>query len=108
MDIFTALADSTRRNIVELLAENGELSATDISGKFHISAPAISQHLKVLREARLVNMEKRAQQRIYQINPEAISELDKWIKKMTKLWDERFSKLDKILEIEKKKLRGGE
>jgi DNA-binding transcriptional ArsR family regulator len=104
MDIFTALSDPTRRNIIELLAMKGELSSTDISDKFRISAPAISQHLKVLKEANLVQMEKRAQQRIYQINPKAITELEKWVKNLTKLWEDRFSRLDEILEIEKKKL----
>lgn len=107
MDIFSALADPTRRNIIEILAASGELSATDISHNFHISPPAISQHLKVLRESNLVTVEKRSQQRIYHINPKTISELEGWIKKMTKNWDHRFSKLDKLLlrqSAEKKKL----
>ena len=88
-----------------MLALKGELSASDISDKFKVSAPAISQHLKVLREARLVKMEKRAQQRIYQINPEKIQELEKWIQKMTKLWNARFDRLDKVLANEKRKLK---
>ncbi len=107
MDIFSALADPTRRNIIEMLASRGELSATDISDKFKISPPAISQHLKVLREANLVQVEKRAQQRLYQFNPIAIFQLEKWVKKMTKQWNERFDVLDKILEGEKKKHTGG-
>jgi DNA-binding transcriptional ArsR family regulator len=103
MDIFSALAEPTRRNIIEMLAVKGQLSATDISNKFHISPPAISQHLKVLREANLVQMEKKAQQRLYKINPEKMGELEEWIKKLTKMWDARFSGLDKVLEKEKKK-----
>ena len=78
MDIFYALSDPTRRKILELLASQGELSATQIYASFQISPPAISQHLKVLREANLVKMDKRAQQRIYQINPEAVHELEDW------------------------------
>lgn len=70
MDRFAALADSNRRRIIELIAANGEMASTDISNEFEISAPAISQHLKVLRKADLVKMEKRAQQRIYSINPQ--------------------------------------
>lgn len=104
MDVFSALAEPTRRNILEMLAKSGRLSATDISDKFKISPPAISQHLKVLREARLVDMEKRAQQRIYTINTNAISELETWARKMTKRWNERFDKLDKMLKVKK---RGG-
>lgn len=105
MDMFTALAEPTRRNILEMLANSGAMSASEIVRKFSVSPPAISQHLKVLRDADLVAVEKRAQQRIYTINPAKISELEEWIKKLTKQWEERFSKLDAILEKEKKKLR---
>jgi len=79
MDTFTALAEPTRRTILERLAVRGNMSATDIYRGFKSSPPAISQHLKVLREAKLVRVEKRAQQRIYYINPEPMKELEKWI-----------------------------
>ena len=72
MDMFSALAEPTRRSILEMLASEGRLSASEIADRFPVSAPAISQHLKVLREAKLVQVEKRAQQRIYEINPEAM------------------------------------
>jgi DNA-binding transcriptional ArsR family regulator len=105
MDTFTALAEPTRRNILEMLAANGNLSATDIYRKFKVSPPAISQHLKVLRDADLVRVEKRAQQRIYYINPEPMRELEKWVHRFAAQAEERFERLDKILEIEKQKLR---
>jgi DNA-binding transcriptional ArsR family regulator len=105
MDIFSALAEPSRRSIIELLAKKGKLSSTDISSQFQISAPAISQHLKVLKEANLVKMEKRAQQHLYQINPDKMHELEEWIKKLSRLWDDRFLALDKVLEAEKKKLK---
>lgn len=104
MDIFSALAQPNRRHIIEILASRGQLSASDISNKFSVSPPAISQHLKVLREAKLVQVEKRAQKRLYQINPEKISELEQWAKKMQSVWNERFDTLDKVLAEEKKKL----
>ena len=103
--LFYALAEPTRRDIIELLASSGQLSATDISDNFAVSAPAISQHLKVLREANFVRVEKRAQQRIYHINPEAMSEIEGWVQQMTKQWNARFNVLDKILEGEKRKLK---
>ncbi len=106
--LFYALAEPTRRDIIELLASNGQLSATDISNNFAVSAPAISQHLKVLREANFVRVEKRAQQRIYRINPEAMSEIEEWVQEMTRQWNARFNVLDKILEAEKGKLKKGE
>lgn len=105
MDTFTALAEPTRRNILEMLAVNGNLSATDIYRKFKSSPPAISQHLKVLREARLVRVEKRAQQRIYYINPEPMKELEKWVHRFAAQVEERYQRLDEILEIEKQKLK---
>src|SRR5438046_7217627 len=106
--LFYALAEPTRRDIIELLASNGQLSATDISDNFAVSAPAISQHLKVLREANFVRVEKRAQQRIYRINPEAMSEIEGWVQEMTRQWNARFNVLDRILEAEKRKLKKGE
>jgi DNA-binding transcriptional ArsR family regulator len=106
MDKFHALADPTRRKILELLASSGELSATEISDQFQVTPQAISQHLKVLREARLVKVEKRAQQRIYQVNPEAMLELEDWARQLTQLWNQRFDALDEVLESEKRKLKG--
>ncbi|MBI4057700.1 winged helix-turn-helix transcriptional regulator [Candidatus Microgenomates bacterium] len=103
MDLFSALSDPTRRNIVELLAVNGQLSATDISDKFHVSPPAISQHLKVLREADLVQVEKRAQKRIYTINTDSLQKLEDWTRKMKQLWSQRFDVMDKVLAAEKQK-----
>jgi DNA-binding transcriptional ArsR family regulator len=102
--LFYALAEPTRRNIVEMLATNGQLSATDIYNNFTVSPQAISQHLKVLREAELVRVEKKAQRRIYQINPDAMLELSEWIAKVTELWNERFDALDEVLAEEKKKI----
>jgi DNA-binding transcriptional ArsR family regulator len=101
MDIFTVLAEPTRRSIVELLAAKGELAASDISDKFDSSPPAISQHLKVLREAKLVRMEKRSRQRIYRIDPGAMDELEQWIKQTTDVWNRRLDRLDNVLQTKK-------
>lgn len=105
MDTFTALAEPTRRSILEMLAAEGNLSATDIYSKFKSSPPAISQHLKVLREAKLVRVEKRAQKRIYYINPEPIRELEKWIRQFADSMEERYQALDRVLEMEKRRLK---
>jgi DNA-binding transcriptional ArsR family regulator len=103
MDIFYAIADPTRRKILELLASQGELSASGIYANFSASPPAISQHLKVLREAGLVKMEKRAQQHIYQLNPEAMHEVEDWSVQLAQLWNQRLDALDELLKIEKEK-----
>lgn len=78
MDTFYALADPTRRKIIEMLIRHGPLSATEIYDHFPVSRPAISQHLQVLRQANLVQVEKRAQQRIYRVNPQTMRELELW------------------------------
>ena len=65
-----------------------------------------TQHLKALREAKLVRVEKRAQQRIYRINPDAMREVEQWARKvreMWEVWDERFDALDQVLAAEKQK-----
>src|SRR5438552_7312135 len=104
MDMFVALSDPTRRAILEILANRGELSATAIYEHFSISPQAISQHLKVLREAKLVVMEKRAQKHLYRLNQETLSQFEAWVQQMSQRWEERFSALDTVLEREKQKL----
>ncbi len=103
MDMFVALADPTRRTILELLASSGELPATAIYERFPVSPQAISQHLKVLREAHLVDMEKRAQKHLYRLNMHTLSEFEAWVQNTQQRWNERFDALDVVLENKKKK-----
>ncbi len=98
-----ALADPTRRRILELLATNGELAATALYEQFPVTPQAVSQHLKVLREAHLVEMEKRAQKHVYRLNPETLSQFETWIQQMQQRWSESFEALDAVLEREKQK-----
>lgn len=79
MQLFHALADPTRRSMIDMLARAGQLTASAMASQFSLSAPAVSQHLKVLRESGLVSVEKRAQQRIYRLRLEALAELDEWL-----------------------------
>lgn len=97
MNAFSALAVPARLTIVETLARHGRLSATEISKHFTITASAISQHLKVLLDADLVLVERRGQQRIYQINPKGIAEVEDWATHIMQLWDHRLDSLDSFL-----------
>lgn len=106
MDMFAVLADPTRRQIIELLVERGQLPATQIYAQFAVSAPAISQHLKVLREANVVTMEKRGQQHLYAFNPQAMTALEVWLQRLTQRWNESFDALDDILEEEQRRAPG--
>jgi DNA-binding transcriptional ArsR family regulator len=103
MDIFSAIADPTRRNIVEMLASNDPLSASEIYENFHVSNQAISKHLKILREANLVYVEKSAQKRIYRFNTKAMAELEIWSKNIEQRWSRRLDALDAVLKAEMKK-----
>ncbi len=89
MDSLTALAEPTRRHIVELLAER-ELSAGEIAARFSASAPAISQHLKVLRAAGLVRVRTEAQRRIYELDPDGFGALDQWLAHIRQSWRRRL------------------
>ena len=80
MDAFHALSAPIRRDIITILAESGKLSASDIAEKFKVTPSAISQHLKVLRDSDLVRMHRQAQQRIYELDPKAMLELESWTK----------------------------
>ena len=107
MNAFAAIADTTRREIVTLLAQKVELSATDISSNFEMSPPAVSQHLKVLREAKVLTMKKQGQLRLYSINQEGINEIEDWLTSIKKLWKKRFDRLDDYLLKMKKESGGG-
>ncbi|MBX3748811.1 MAG: winged helix-turn-helix transcriptional regulator [Opitutaceae bacterium] len=80
-----ALSDPTRRRIIELLAKE-EYAAGEIVAEFDLSAPAISQHLKLLRDAGLVVVRIEGQRRVYAVNPQGFAELDAWLHRMHGLW----------------------
>ena len=96
MDSFAALAVPTRRRIVENLAR-GPMSSGEIARQFDVTAPAISQHLKVLQSAKLVRVRAEAQRRIYELDPDGIGELEKWIDELKAFWNVRFDALDAAL-----------
>ena len=89
METFVALADPTRRRIVEMLAQ-GRLSSGEIASRFEITAPAVSQHLKVLRNARLVRVRPEAQRRIYELDEAGVAELSLWLADIRRLLGERI------------------
>lgn len=97
MNAFAAIADETRRDIVRLVAKNGELTSTEISQNFQMSPPAISQHLKVLKEAKVLHMKKEAQKRIYSLDQTGMKELEDWMIEIRSLWIKRLDKLDRYV-----------
>jgi DNA-binding transcriptional ArsR family regulator len=93
MDSLSALADPTRRRIVESLA-GGPLSSGDIARRFAVTAPAISQHLKTLRNARLVRVRAEAQRRIYELDAAGFEEMSDWLTRIRHFWSRRLDALE--------------
>ncbi|MGC2289944.1 MAG: metalloregulator ArsR/SmtB family transcription factor [Thermoplasmata archaeon] len=100
MDTFSVLAEPRRRRVVEILAQRGQLSASQICDEFDVTPQAISQHLRVLREANVIRMEKRAQRRLYAFNPQSMNQIHVWAADMAKMWNTRLDRLDKTLKEE--------
>ena len=96
MDIFETLAEPTRRRIVELLADR-ERSVTELCAEFTVSQPAVSRHLKVLREADLVGCRVDAQRRVYSLRPGPLQELDRWLERYRSYWHDRLDDLEDLL-----------
>ena len=96
MDHFVALADPTRRQIIESLA-SGERAFSAIAEQFPISRPAVSQHLKVLREAGFVSVRKDAQRRIYRLEARALGDVGDWLDKVRGYWNRRLDNLEVAL-----------
>ncbi|MDW3220527.1 MAG: metalloregulator ArsR/SmtB family transcription factor [Acidimicrobiales bacterium] len=92
MDALHALADPTRRHMIELLSE-GERTAGELGEAFPISQPAVSRHLRVLREVGLVTSTVDAQRRIYRLAPDPFDELADWVDDIRQTWTNRLDAL---------------
>jgi len=96
MTALQALSDPTRQRIVEMLAA-GALSSGEIAGRFELSPPAISQHLKTLKQARLVSVRIDRQKRIYSLDPEGVEEVSQWVARIRAFWNPRLDALEAAL-----------
>ena len=101
MDSFAALADPSRRRIVEMLAR-GPLSAGEIASRFSVTASAVSQHLRVLRAARLVRARAVAQQRIYELDTQGLAEIESWLDGIGPIWQKRYEALERERRLEER------
>jgi DNA-binding transcriptional ArsR family regulator len=98
--VFAALADPTRRNLLVNLAESGPKTATQLAEEFPITRQGILKHLDILEAAGLVAVHQKGREKRYSLTPEPLSELDRWIKEISALWDERLLRLKTFLESE--------
>lgn len=106
VDTFSALAEPNRFRIVELL-RSGPRPVNDIGERLRLNQPQVSKHLRVLKEAGLVDVTPRAQQRMYQLRARELRRLHQWLERYRELWDERFSELDELIEELKEQDNGG-
>lgn len=96
-DVFTALADATRRQILIILAEE-PLPVRQLSERFPVTRPAISRHLRILKEAGLVRDHKRGRKRLYAVQPEQLNELRRWIDHFDSHWKQSLNELKSYVE----------
>jgi DNA-binding transcriptional ArsR family regulator len=110
IDTLTALAEPNRLRIVELLLA-GPRNVGEIGKKLKLRQPQVSKHLRVLKEAGLVDVQARAQERLHELRPEPLRELNQWLERFRRIWDDRFRQLDDYLidmqtQEKKEKTRG--
>jgi DNA-binding transcriptional ArsR family regulator len=96
IETFSALAEPNRFRIVELL-RSGARTVNEIGERLELNQPQVSKHLRVLKEAGLVEVEPRAQQRVYELRARPLREIHDWLERYRQVWDARFEALDELL-----------
>src|SRR5262245_7465600 len=97
--VYRAVADPIRRTILDELRVNSSgRTVSELAARFPVSRPAISKHLRVLRQARLVHEEKVGRNRIYQLSPEPLAEIDRWLARYRLFWAARLMDLKRFVE----------
>jgi DNA-binding transcriptional ArsR family regulator len=90
--VLRALADESRRTMLDALAD-GPATAGELAGMLPIARPGVSRHLRVLREAGLVEVRQDAQRRVYRLRPQPLAEVDDWLGRYRALWEQRLDAL---------------
>lgn len=100
MSVFEVLAEPHRRRILDLLGSS-ESSVGDLVERLELSQPAVSKHLRILREAGLVDVRVDAQRRLYSLQPEPLRAIDEWLRPYRRMWASRLDDLERHLEAMK-------
>ena len=100
-DVFQAIADPTRRAILLLLAASQSMTAGAIASNFDTARPTVSKHLQILTECELLEQEQSGREVYYHINAKKMKEVADFIEPFRKMWDERFNKLESIMQAYK-------
>jgi DNA-binding transcriptional ArsR family regulator len=105
MDVFEAVAEPTRRAVLDLLARR-ERSAGELVDAFPaLTQPAVSRHLRILRESQLVDVRPDGTRRVYSLRPVGLEELDRWLERYRRFWGERLDELERHLDARKARER---
>ncbi len=104
-DAFNAVAEPRRRQILDALAE-GERPVNDLVERLGLGQPQVSKHLRVLREVGLVDVREEGRQRIYRLNGRSLKPIHDWVQRYEETWNERYDRLDVVLEELKQKEEG--
>lgn len=96
-DVFRAVSDPTRRAILDRL-RGGARRTTELNAGLRMSQPAISQHLKVLRQAGLVTFDRRGREHWYRLQPDALREVYDWVEHYRRFWDDKLDELGDLLD----------
>lgn len=102
-DVFTAVADPTRRSILESLRRSEPLSLGEIAQPFTISRQAVTKHLDALAAAGLIRIERRGRERLHRLEAEPLRQVAEWLEPYERLWDERLERLKQFAEREEKR-----
>lgn len=100
MHAFDVLGDPVRRRILELLSSGEHPAgrvAADVGREFGISQPAVSQHLRILRDSGFATVRAVGTRRLYAVKPDRLREVDGWLERFRVLWDQRFDRLDAVV-----------
>lgn len=98
--VFNALADPTRRRLIERLSTGAPISITELAASFPISRQAVSKHVTALKEAGLVQAEQRGRSRVLTFQPEPLADASSWIARVEARWDVRLAALHDMLSVE--------
>ncbi|WP_272473598.1 ArsR/SmtB family transcription factor [Baekduia alba] len=104
-DAFNAIAEPRRREILDVLV-GGERPVNDLVSALGLTQPQVSKHLRVLREAGVVDVRDQGRQRLYRLNGTALRPVHDWVADYARLWDERYARLDDVLEDLKRDEQG--
>ena len=92
-DVFNAIAEPRRRQIIEALAAGEERDVTELVHRLRLPQPAVSKHLRVLRSVRLVTVSRRGRRRVYRLNPRELKTVHDWVKHFERFWSHQIARI---------------